>query len=175
MPLHEPTLNQLITPSMDPVHPSKPMPINHSSLGPTHPILGHAPLALCTLLMSIIVTPHGCVDGVIQPLWCTHVVEGRWVHSLGMLPSCPTLSQTQPKSPSIILRKVRCVPPWCHTSPSCTQGAPSHTQTSSFTQPITSSLCSSSIPSSNLPKEHTCSVGVMGDLTSSPTPSCCHP
>jgi hypothetical protein len=60
-----------------------------------------------------------------------------------------------------------------HMSPSCTQGAPAHTQTSSFTQPITSSLCSSSIPSSNLPKEHVHSVGVMGDLTSSPTPSCC--
>jgi hypothetical protein len=92
----------------------------------------------CALLVSIIVTPCGCVDGVIQPLWCAHVVEGRWVHSLGMLPSCPTLAQTQPKS-SVNHSKASkvCVPPWCHMSPSCTQGAPAHTHMSSFTQPIT--------------------------------------
>jgi hypothetical protein len=80
-----------------------------------------------------------------------------------MLPSHLALAQMQPKSPSIVLRKVRCVPPWCHMSPSCAQGAPSHTQTSSFSQLITSFLVLFVHPSSNLPKESVCSVGVMGD------------
>jgi hypothetical protein len=166
-----------VHPSVDPVHPSKPVhpsTIHVSWTDVPHPWVC-APFLVCSLV-SIIVTPCGCVDGVIQPLWCAHVAEGRWVHSLGMLPSCPTLSQMQPKSPSIILRKVRCVPPWCRMSPSCAQGAPAHTQMSLFSQPITSSLCSficSIVESSQ--GECACLVGVMGDLTSSPTPSCCHP
>jgi hypothetical protein len=172
-PFMNPHSNDLLHPSMDPVCPSKPcVPINHHVSWTVCPILGCTPLSLCSSLVSIIMTPCGCVDGVIQPLQCAHVVEGRWVHSLGMLPSFPTLSQMQPKSPSIILRKVRCVPPWCCMSPLCTQGAPAHTQMSLFSQPITSFLVLFLFSSPNLPKECACSVGVMGDLTSSPTPSC---
>jgi hypothetical protein len=81
-------------------------------------------------------TPHGCVDGAIQPLQCAHVAKGRQVHSLGMLPSCTALTQTQLKSLSIILRKVRCVTPWCCTSLLCAQGASDHTHVSLFSLPI---------------------------------------
>jgi hypothetical protein len=80
------------------------------------------------------------VNGVIQPLRCAHVDEGRRVHFFGILPSSPALDQMQSKSPSIVLRKVRCVPPWCCTSPLCTQGSPAHTHTTSFAQPISCPL-----------------------------------
>jgi hypothetical protein len=92
---------------------------------------------------------------------------------LGHAPKLPRLSQTQPKSLSIIIRQVMCVPPWCFASPSCTQG--SHIQISSFSQPITSFLVLFVCPSPNMAKERMHSVGVVRDLTSSPTPSCCHP
>jgi hypothetical protein len=54
------------------------------------PSLGMQPF-LVIFLVSIVMTLHGCVDGVIQPLRCTHASKCRWVHYLGMLPSCPTL------------------------------------------------------------------------------------
>jgi hypothetical protein len=147
------------------IHPS-PHAHQPSSLGLAQPILGHAPFFLCPSLMMMVVTPRGCADVVVPPLRCTHVAKGRWVQSLGKFPSCLILAQMQPKSSSIIIRKVKCVPPWCHMSPSCAQDAPAHTQTSLFSQSITSSLCSLFVPSLNLPKERTCSVGVTRDLTS---------
>jgi len=127
---------------------------------PTHRnlILCHVPLALCDLLFSIFVTPRGCVNEVVQPLRCTHVFEGRWVHSLGMFPSFLTLSQMQPKSPSIILRQVRCVPPWCCASPSCTQGAPSHTP-NVFVFPTNRSLPFSLHPSFVESSKGVCTLG----------------
>jgi hypothetical protein len=48
----------------------------------------------------------------------------------------------QPKSPSSVTRKVRCVPPWCRMSPFYTQGAPAHTYMTLFSQSITCPLCS---------------------------------
>jgi hypothetical protein len=54
-----------------------------------HPVVGHTPLALCALLVSIVVTPRGCVDEVIQPLWCTHVAEGRRNPLLEHVPKLP--------------------------------------------------------------------------------------
>jgi hypothetical protein len=132
--------------------------------GASHP-WAHAPCLVCSLIL-IVVIPHGCVYGVVQPLLSTHVFEGRRVLSLGMLPIFPSLAQVKYNSSSIILRKLRCIPLCCCTSPSCAQGAPTHSQISSFAQLIASSLCSSSISSLNLPKERTHSVGVMGDLTS---------
>jgi hypothetical protein len=87
------------------------------TIGVPHP-WARAP-CLVHSLMPIIVTLCGCVGGFIQSLRCSHVAEGKRIQSLGMLPSCPALSQTQPKSPSIVLRQVRCVPPWAGTSALC--------------------------------------------------------
>jgi hypothetical protein len=77
----------------------------------------------------------------------------------------PPFPKHNPSLRQSFLRKVRCVPSWWCVSPSCAQGVPAHTQMSSFAQLITSSLCSSSVPSPNLPKERTHSVDDMGDLT----------
>ena len=63
--------------------------------------------------------------------------------------------------------QVRCVSPWFHLSLSCIQSGATHNQMHSFSQPIASSLCSSSVPSLNLLKECARSVDVMGDLTPS--------
>jgi hypothetical protein len=94
-PLHKLTIKLLIVPlhgSGVPIQARA--PINHhvSWAGMPHP-WAHAP-CLVFFLMLIVMTPHGRHDGVVQPLWCTHVVKGRQVHSLGMLSRFPTLAKT---------------------------------------------------------------------------------
>jgi len=110
-PLHEsPLSNELFFPFMDPMCPKYLiLPSTITSLRPVH----------TPFLVLIAMTLYGCANGVIQPLWCAHAAKGRQVHSLGVLPSCPILSQMQPKSPSSISREEGCVPPWDWTSPLC--------------------------------------------------------
>jgi hypothetical protein len=115
---------------------------------------------LVLFLVSIVVTLHRCVDGVIQPLWCTHASKCRWVHYLGVLPSCLALAQTQPNSSLSIAREEGCVPPWGRTSPSCPKVLLPTPIIQVLTQLLVSPLCSSSVPLSNIPKQRVRSVSV---------------
>jgi hypothetical protein len=99
-------------------------PVNHHISWTIAPLPWVHPYLVC-FLVSIDMNLCGCANGAIQPLQCTHAVRSRWVHSLG---AC---ARSQ-----IVARKVKCVPPWCHKSPLCTQGALSHTHMSSFNLPI---------------------------------------
>jgi hypothetical protein len=78
---------------------------------------------LMLFLVSIIVTLMGVSMGSFNLSVCPCLPKGRWVHSLGVLPSFPTLSQMQPKSSSSIAREEGCVPPWVctchHHAPRC--------------------------------------------------------
>lgn len=86
-PFTNPNSTDSSHPSMDPMRPSK---LTHPS---TVGLWDRWAPRLVHSLVLVIVTPCGCVGGVIQPFWCTHVVKGRHViHSLGMLPSHPALA-----------------------------------------------------------------------------------
>jgi hypothetical protein len=127
-PLQTHTQMTHCTPPWTRVHPNKPVCTHQSSclLDQCAPSLGACPLPCAFSCVNCCDSSWVCRWG--HPTSLVHpCFKGRWVHSLGMLPSFPALSQMQPKSLSIILRKVRCVPPWCRMSPSCTQGTPAHT------------------------------------------------
>jgi len=124
---------------------------------------------LVLFLVLIVMTLCECVDGVFQPLCCIDAIKGGWVHSLGMLPSCPILAQTQPKSLSSVTREKGCVPPWDCMSPLCPKVLLQMPITQFISQLITSPLFYSFVSSLNIPKENSCLMGVIEGLTSSPT------
>jgi hypothetical protein len=153
----------------------------------------HAHQPSCLLIN----TPHPWVCTPFLVLFsCVHRHDSSWVCPWGCPTSlvCPCcrgqmgpLLGNSPKFPhpfpnttqvSINHSKASevCAPLVPHMSPSCAQDAPAHTHMSSFSpidhMPLGVLLLDSS-PS--LPKECMHSLGVMGDLTSSPTPSCFRP
>jgi hypothetical protein len=163
--------SRIVTPkrTITPLHgPSAPKrshpPINHriSWTRAPHPWVFPFPCAL------------PCVDHCDSPWVCrwgrpTSPVhpccQGKMVPLLGNAPKlshpCPNKTQV----PLIHHKGRRVCAPLAHTSPSCPKVLLPMPIRQVLAQPITSSLCSSSILSSNLPKEHTRSVGVTEGLT----------
>jgi hypothetical protein len=107
---------------------------------------------LMLFLVSIFMTLHGCDDGVVQPLWCTHATKGRRNHYSGVLPHYPTLTKMKSKTFFFIAREEGLCPLGLahhHRSPRCSYQCPYYKLFPNYFLP---SLCSLYVSSLNLPK-----------------------
>jgi hypothetical protein len=162
VPLHEPShSNDSSCPFMDLDAPKQALCAHQHRVSWTdmpHPWV-HAPCLVC-FLVSIDVTLMGVSMGSSNLSGVPMLPRADGSTPWACSQVAPVLAQMQPKSPSIFLRKVRCVPPWCRMSPSCTQGAPAHTHMSSFSNRSHAPCVLFPDSSPSLPKECT-----HGDLT----------
>jgi hypothetical protein len=113
--------------------------INRSSLGLTCPILECVPIALCNLSVNLHDFSWVCRWGHL-----TYLVRGCFRGKMGLLHGhAPMLPLPFPNAAQISINHSKtsklCAPLVSYVT-ICTKGAPSHTQTSLFSQPITPSL-----------------------------------
>jgi len=158
---------------VDPMCPSKScIPNNCLSLGPTRPILGKMPLALCFIHSNCFEFLWVCRwDHTTFPTWLRF--QGHTVPLLGHAPksSHPCSNTTQVSINRSKASKV-CASLVLHLTIVHTRCSYTH-QKFSFSQPITYSLWYLFVISLNLPKERACSVGVTRDLKTSSYNSLC--